>query len=76
MIAVGPITIEKLHEHRLQQELEKAVVIQRWQENDLIFPTTIGTPRDPHNLLKCFKEHPWERPGCLTCVSMICAILL
>ena len=56
VIAVGPITLEKLQEHREQQELEKAIAIQRWQENNLIFPTTIGTPRDPHNLLKCFKE--------------------
>jgi integrase len=56
VIAVGPITLVKLREHRQQQKLEKAIIIHRWQENDLIFPTTIGTPRDPHNLLKCFKE--------------------
>ena len=38
--------MEKLPEHRHL----------RWQENDLIFPATIGNPMDPHNLLKSFKE--------------------
>jgi integrase len=56
MIALGQITLEKLQEHRQRQELEKAVAGQQWQENGLIFPTTIGTPRDPHNLLKSFKK--------------------
>ena len=53
VISVGSITLERLQEHRQRQKLEKAVTNLRWQEIDLIFPTTIG---DPHNLLKCFKD--------------------
>ena len=28
----------------------------RWQENDLIFPSTLGTPLDPRNLYRQFKK--------------------
>lgn len=27
----------------------------RWQENDLVFPSSIGTPQDPRNVLAAFK---------------------
>jgi integrase len=36
--------------HRERQELQKAVAGQRWQENDLIFPSSIGRPMDASNL--------------------------
>ncbi len=55
-LMVGQVTIDKLREHQERQQLEKTVAGERWQENDLIFPTVIGTPQDPHNLLKEFKE--------------------
>ena len=29
---------------------------ERWQENDLMFPSSIGTPMDPHNLIHRFKQ--------------------
>jgi len=33
-----------------------AVAGRRWKDLDLVFPTVIGTPLDPHNLLKEFKQ--------------------
>ncbi len=28
----------------------------RWQEQDLVFPSEIGTPLDPHRLYDCYKD--------------------
>ena len=55
VLRLGEMTIEKLREHREKQLSEKKETGDRWQENGLIFPTVIGTPMDPHNLLKDFK---------------------
>lgn len=55
VIALGPTTVEKLREHRTRQEQQREITGTRWNDLDLVFPTTIGTPRDPHNLLKEFK---------------------
>ena len=53
-IVLGPITIEKLRAYREYQQIEKELASQRWVENDLVFPSTIGTPMEPRNLLKNF----------------------
>lgn len=55
-VSLGRITMDKLREHRQRQQVEKKAAGDRWNENDLVFPTVIGTPLDPHNLLKEFKE--------------------
>lgn len=55
-IAVGKGTIDRLKQHQNRQELEKAVAGKRWVENDLIFPSSIGTPMDPRNMLEAFKK--------------------
>lgn len=54
-IALGTMTIENLQEHQQRQQKERAAAGERWHENNLIFPTVIGTPLDPGNLLKNFK---------------------
>ncbi|NLF50091.1 MAG: site-specific integrase [Leptolinea sp.] len=54
-IAVGELTMDKLRKHKTNQELEKELAGFHWVENDLVFPSVIGTPMDPHNLLKEFK---------------------
>ena len=55
-IAIGSLTMSKLSEYKEYQQFEKAMAGDRWIENDLVFPSTIGTPMDPHNLLKNFKK--------------------
>jgi len=55
-IELGETMLQTLREHFNGQRLEKLVVGTRWQENDLIFPSTIGTPLDLRNLLRDFKE--------------------
>jgi integrase len=49
-IQLGEGTLQVLRIHREHQQLQKAVVGQRWHENDLIFPSSVGTPMDPSNL--------------------------
>jgi len=56
VIAIGPDTLEKLLEQKQRVELDKAVAGDRWKENDLVFPSSIGSPQDPHNLRKEFVQ--------------------
>ena len=55
IIALGSSTLTKLSDHRVKQEETRMVAGDSWKENDLIFPSSIGTPFDPRNLLKDFK---------------------
>jgi integrase len=34
----------------VQQQIQKAFAGDRWKDNDLIFPSKVGTPMDPSNL--------------------------
>jgi len=55
-VVLGVTTVEKLREHwNLQNEL-RIFAGSRWQENDLIFPTPIGTPKNQSNLFREFKQ--------------------
>ena len=45
-----------LREHKIIQQQEKASAGGRWKENDLIFPSSVGTPLDLRNLVKEFKD--------------------
>lgn len=55
-VVVGRSTIKLLQEHFKNQQLSKAIAGNRWKENDLIFPNTVGNPREPSNVLKLFKD--------------------
>jgi integrase len=55
-IQLGETMLQTLREHIRDQRLEKMAAGVRWKENDLIFPSTIGTPLDLRNLLRDFKE--------------------
>ena len=55
-IPLGVETLRILREHRTKQHHERATSGSRWQENDLIFPSSVGTPQSPSNLLNSFKS--------------------
>lgn len=55
-ILLGSKTIEKLREHYNQQLFERRKMGDRWQENNLIFPSSVGTPLDQYNLYHHFKS--------------------
>jgi integrase len=56
MIALGSITIEALKEHYDRQLTEKSHAGDSWSEHGLIFPTSVGTPISPRNLLRDFRK--------------------
>ena len=53
-LKLGEGVLHKLRIHKEQQAVQKALAGTQWKENDLIFPTRIGTPEDPGNLRKDF----------------------
>jgi integrase len=42
--------------HAEVQQQEKGIMCQNWRENNLVFPTGIGTPMDPHRLMDVYKR--------------------
>jgi len=55
-ISLGVNTMEKLLEHHKNQKEKIGQNSQRWEENDLIFPTAVGTPIRQRNLHRKFKS--------------------
>jgi len=57
-ITIGEETIEilKEQEERLKTERKDIRVKHLWKEMDMVFPSTIGTPIDPTNILKKFRQ--------------------
>ncbi len=55
VIVLGRYTLEKLREHYNTQQLARQFAGDRWQENDLIFTSTIGTPLDLRNVYREYK---------------------
>ena len=56
VIAVGDSTIAGLRKHVGFQSKERQEAEEAWHENDLIFPSPIGTPMDPDNMCHEFKR--------------------
>lgn len=56
MIVISHTTVEKLRKHKEQQNMDHSVAGDQWQENDLVFPTRLGTPMFPTNMYKDFKD--------------------
>ncbi len=54
-IAIPPLIIAQLRQHRARQLEERLLAGARWQDWDLVFPSTVGTPIDPRNLTKRYK---------------------
>ena len=55
-IVIGEGALQVLREHRVHQAELKEKVGDCWQENDLIFPNTVGAPCDPSNMRKDFNQ--------------------
>jgi integrase len=54
VIFLGDAGILKLEHHRAIQEQQKLVAGSRWQDQNIVFPSTIGTPLGPRNLYRHF----------------------
>jgi integrase len=56
VVALGPSATVKLRQHLQRQSEERdGSGKARWKDGDLIFPSSIGTPMGPRNLLRHFK---------------------
>ena len=56
VISVGSGTLQMLQQQMGIVAGQRAVMGDRWQEYQLVFPSTIGTPRNPSNFLKLYRE--------------------
>jgi integrase len=54
LIVLPAFAVDSLREHRLRQLQERLLAGTRWQDHGLVFPSTIGTPLEPRNLLRQF----------------------
>jgi len=55
-ITIGIRSLEILQRHLIIQNKEKAKVVKRWKDNDLMFPSSVGTPISQRNLFRHFKN--------------------
>jgi integrase len=55
-IRLGHETLKRLEAHRARQELAKAAAGDRWQENDLIFASSVGTFLDQSKVSRELKK--------------------
>lgn len=51
-IPLPPDTLDALRVHRARQEREREAAAEEWEEQGLVFPTTLGTIYHPRNLLR------------------------
>ena len=56
VIILGEETVRKLRYHLNILATERRELGEQWQENDLVFPSTIGTPWDQRNLYRVYKR--------------------
>jgi integrase len=54
-VPLPPVAVVALRQHRVHQLEERLLAGERWQNNGLVFTTTIGTPLDGHNVTRQFK---------------------
>jgi integrase len=50
------MAVTALRQHRARQLQERLLVGTQWQENGLVFPSTIGTPLEPRNVHRLFQK--------------------
>ncbi len=55
VILLSQKVMAKLGDHVHYQEKEKLFAGDRWKDNDLIFPSSIGTPLDPRNFYENYR---------------------
>ncbi|MCJ7695595.1 MAG: site-specific integrase [Anaerolineaceae bacterium] len=56
VVILGATAIEKLRTEFKQLQIQPQIAGNNWVENDLIFPNSLGKPREHSRLLKEFKE--------------------
>ncbi len=55
-IVMGPVSMERLRAQQNRVKQLQLVAGRRWQEYDLVFPSQVGTPMEPTNMSRRFKD--------------------
>ena len=55
-IPVGEETIRRLRAQQKRNSVFKQFAKEKWKEHDLVFPSEVGTPMEPTNLIRRFKD--------------------
>jgi integrase len=55
-IELSAATVAMLRRHRIDQRQRRLSLGPTWQENGLVFPSTVGTPWTPRNLYRDYKK--------------------
>lgn len=53
-LALPALAVDRLREHRKRQAAVR-LKAKRWEDNELVFPTSIGTVMNPNNTLRAFR---------------------
>jgi integrase len=56
-LALPAFALAALKEHRVRQSEERLAAGHRWEDQDLVFPSSIGTPAEGSNILRQFYAH-------------------
>jgi integrase len=56
-VALDPVTVEALSEHRDRQVLERALAGDAYADQDLVFCDELGGPMHPQRLTEWFRQH-------------------
>jgi integrase len=51
-VPIGPPLVAMLRTHRADQEAERVIAANQWQDHGLVFASEFGTPVDPRNILR------------------------
>jgi integrase len=62
-LRLTPAALAALKAHRLRQNAERLKAGERWCDNDLVFPNTVGRPMNPSNLYRRDFQPLLERAG-------------
>ena len=55
-LALPQRCVDALRVHQVRQERAKEVAGRRWQENELVFPSGVGTPADASHIRRSFRK--------------------
>ena len=55
-VQLGQEVLITLKNHQLKQAIARSLAGGRWKDHDLIFPSSIGTPKNASNLMKDFSD--------------------